>query len=254
MSVNTEEPQLIRKPVDCSEPCRTSPADFDSTSQGMTEVTLLARQIKQLKQIRKARQSRRIARQVARQARQVKYGSWTRTVVLVAIALTGIGLLSFIRKPQTSPQGVRANGHSGIDIATPGEILPDPHISQIDLEFIKRLEGFHSTPYFDGTQRSWGYGTQAGRGSITRDQAEQEMKAYLQKHCLPILPKGLPAHRATALASFCYNLGPDQAQQTDLWRAAYRGGRVNFLGYTRSARGVSLLSRRRKEQSLWDGR
>jgi GH24 family phage-related lysozyme (muramidase) len=187
-----------------------------------------------------------------RQTRDAKEGSWTRSIALVAIALTGIGALKLIHGPQVSPQGVQAYMHSDLDLAMPNEVLPPTPISQINLEFIKHLEGFHATPYFDGTQRSWGYGTKAGRGSITREQAEQEMKAYLQQHCLPILPRGLPVHKATALASFCYNLGPDQAQQTDLWRAAHRGGRVNFLGYTRSARGVSLLSRRRQEQTLWE--
>ncbi len=254
MGINIKEQQLIRKPVNFSEQDRTSPADLGTTSPGTQEVTLLARQIKQLKQIRAARQKRRIARRVARQTRGSKDGSLARTLVLVAIALTGLGGLAFIRDPRVSPREGETNVHAGIDIAVSQEMLPATPISQIDLEFIKRLEGFHSTPYFDGTQQSWGYGTMAGRGSITRGRAEQEMKAYLQKHCLPILPKELSAHEATALASFCYNLGPNQAQETNLWEAAHRGGDVNFLGYTRSARGVSLLSRRRKEQAMWEGR
>jgi GH24 family phage-related lysozyme (muramidase) len=126
-------------------------------------------------------------------------------------------------------------------------------IGAVDLGFIKNLEGFHPTAYYDGAQNSWGYGTKAGTGAITREQAEQEMKAYLEKHCLPIIPDGLSPNKTTALASFCYNLGPAQAQATDLWKAAHSGGNVNFLGYTRSTTGVSLLPRRQKEQSMWNG-
>ena len=254
MSVNTKEPQLIQKPVGLSEQRRTSLADFDRPGQRMTQITLLAHQIKQLKHSRKTRQNRRrIAHRVIRKAWDAGDGSLTRTMVLAAIFFTAMGLITFIRNPGSSPREVGSSVHSGIDLVAPEERLPDNDISLIDLEFIKRLEGFHSTPYYDGTQKSWGYGTKAGRGSITREQAEEEMKAYLQKHCLPILPAGLPTHKATAMASFCYNLGPDQAKQTDLWKAVYSGGAVNFLGYTRSVRGADLLPRRRKEQAMWDG-
>lgn len=126
----------------------------------------------------------------------------------------------------------------------------------IDLGFIQGLEGFSATAYDDGAQTSIGYGTHAkGRATITREQAEAEMVEYLQTHCLPIIPSDLPGNKVTALASFCYNLGPAQAQNTDLWRFVMAGnyGAVDFTRYTRATTGVSLLPRRQKEQSMWNG-
>jgi GH24 family phage-related lysozyme (muramidase) len=225
----------------------------------MTEVSRLAQQIKQLKQNRKARRGRpRTTRRAGEKTWDIKNGSWTRTMALVAIVFTGAAHWK-LKQPviKTVYPIPFVDAEQSNRAETPQEWSNDgpalPSLDQIDIDFIKRLEGFHATPYYDGTQMSWGYGTKAGRGTITREQAEEEMRAYLQQHCLPILPQGLPAHKATALASFCYNLGPDQAQQTNLWKAAHDGRGVNFLGYTRSAGGVSLLPRRRKEQSMWEG-
>lgn len=123
----------------------------------------------------------------------------------------------------------------------------------LDWEFIKSLEGFSSTPYHDGAQTSIGYGTKAnGRSSITREQAEQEMIAYAEQHCLPAFgDRGLSPNQLTAAVSFCYNTGTTSGW--DIHQEFYPGGSPNFLGYTKSTTGASLAERRRKEQAMWNG-
>jgi murein DD-endopeptidase MepM/ murein hydrolase activator NlpD len=128
----------------------------------------------------------------------------------------------------------------------------------IDLAFIKELEGYSPCAYADGAQISWGYGTKApGMGQCLSDptQGEAEMIAYLEAHCLPILPANLAQHpnKATAAVSLCYNAGPG-VQTWDIWNQMNAGqwDNVNFTNYTRSTTGHSLYKRRSKEQGKWD--
>jgi GH24 family phage-related lysozyme (muramidase) len=260
MSLNTKEPKLMPKQIDLPKLHQPPSKKSDTPTRQVAEISLLARQIKQLKQNRKARQARRRTSQPMKDKLwDVRNGSFIRTIVLVIIALAG--MVYWKLNPPTSniiqslpSQGLRQSATVDRQKKLSANFPTIQRVGQLDLDFIKNLEGFHATPYDDGPQQSWGYGTKAGPGTITRAQAEAEMKAYLREYCLPILPVGLPIHKATALASFCYNLGPDQAQQTSLWQAAHNGDEVNFLNYTRSAEGISLLPRRRQEQALWEGR
>lgn len=91
------------------------------------------------------------------------------------------------------------------------------------VELIKGFEGFHPNPYWDFQQYSWGYGTKApgANGTIDQVAAERELLACLQRNCLPaIAPLGLAENQAAALASFCYNVGPQQFMGSDTYRHA----------------------------------
>lgn len=126
--------------------------------------------------------------------------------------------------------------------------------------FIPSVEGFRSTPYWDVSRYSWGYGTKApgSTGTITRDQAFTDMVTYLlsdyeilKKH----VTRSLNANQWAALLSFSYNLGYDDAIDiapyinagddtvlTTQWmRYVHAGGEVN----------QELEKRRTKELALW---
>ena len=143
-------------------------------------------------------------------------------------------------------------------------VPPAPAIaahSMVDL--IKNFEGFHPNPYWDFQQWSWGYGTRAPgqNGTITREQAHQELVAYLDRNCLPhIAPLGLADHKQAALASLCYNLGPEQFTRSHTFQQARAGNHqaaaTGFMNWTR-ANGEQLpglVNRRRREQAVFLGK
>jgi len=127
----------------------------------------------------------------------------------------------------------------------------------IDLEFIKDKEGYQECAYADGTQWSWGHGTKApGAGYCLtngKEQAHQEMVAYIETHCLPLFEgRGMNANQLTAAVSFCYNTGPGMVEW-DIYQQMYPDQTPNFTGYTRASTGVSLRPRREKELAKWQG-
>lgn len=128
-------------------------------------------------------------------------------------------------------------------------------------EFIPSVEGFRSTPYWDVSRYSWGYGTKApgASGTITRQQAFAEMVSYLlsdydllKKH----ITRQLSVNQWAALLSFSYNLGNDDAVgiapyinagndtalATQWMKYVHSGGVVNPV----------LVDRRKKEIVLWN--
>lgn len=126
--------------------------------------------------------------------------------------------------------------------------------------FIPSVEGFRSTPYWDVTRYSWGYGTAApgSTGTITREQAFADMLTHLLADYVKLsarITRVLTVNQWAALLSFSYNLGEGNAynlvplinagDNTALkikWaKYVYAGGVVN----------PDLVERRGKEWDLW---
>jgi lysozyme len=127
--------------------------------------------------------------------------------------------------------------------------------------FVPSVEGFRSTPYWDVSRYSWGYGTAApgATGTISRDQAFQDMIAYLLADYNALRKKvtrSLTVKQWAALLSFSYNLGVGDAYDlvplinegdfetlgTEWLRYIHSGGVVN----------QNLVDRRHKEWALWN--
>jgi lysozyme len=127
--------------------------------------------------------------------------------------------------------------------------------------FIPGVEGFRSSPYWDVTRYSWGYGTAApgSTGTITREQAFADMLTYLLADYVKLsgrISRILTISQWVALLSFSYNLGvgnaynlvplinsgDDNALGVKWMNYVYAGGVVN----------ADLVERRKKEINLWN--
>lgn len=127
--------------------------------------------------------------------------------------------------------------------------------------FIPSVEGFLPHPKWDVSRYTWGYGTQApgATGTISRDQAFSDMVQYLLsdfRYLRPKIQRPLNVNQWSALLSFSYNLGNDDAvklipyietyDDTELgrhWRLyVYANGQVN----------ADLIDRRQKEWELFN--
>lgn len=127
-------------------------------------------------------------------------------------------------------------------------------------QFIPSVEGFRSTPYWDVSRYSWGYGTAApgATGTISREQAFSDMIAHLMSDYATLssrITRSLNVNQWAALLSFSYNLGIGNALNLvslinsgdidalgDKWsRYVYAGGVVNS----------DLVDRRGKEWGLY---
>lgn len=126
--------------------------------------------------------------------------------------------------------------------------------------FIPSVEGFSSTPYWDQSRFSWGYGTAApgATGTISREKAFSDMITYLMNDYATLgnkITRSLSVKQWAALLSFSYNLGIGNALNLvpiinagdddalhDKWiKYVYAGGVVN----------QDLVARRNKEFALW---
>jgi lysozyme len=127
--------------------------------------------------------------------------------------------------------------------------------------FIPSVEGFRSTPYWDVTRYSWGYGTIApgSTGTITREQAFADMLTHLLADYAKLsgrISRILTVSQWVALLSFSYNVGignaynlvplinsgDDTALAAKWAKYIYAGGVVNN----------DLVERRQKEINLWN--
>jgi len=97
------------------------------------------------------------------------------------------------------------------------------------IELIKGFEGFHSEPYWDYQQYTWGYGTRApgASGYITREQAHAEMLDHLNSRYIPAVLKAAPnatQPQLDALLSWHYNTGQmGSHSKRDIYGALTRG-------------------------------
>lgn len=126
--------------------------------------------------------------------------------------------------------------------------------------FIPSVEGFRSTPYWDVSRWSWGYGTAAPgeTGTITREQAFTEMLTYLltdYETLRPLVTRHLSINQWVALLSFSYNLGVGNAKKiVPLINAGDDTDLANeWMQYVHAGGVVDpdLVNRRSKELSLW---
>jgi len=129
-------------------------------------------------------------------------------------------------------------------------------------QFIPSVEGFRSTPYWDETRYSWGYGTAAPgpNGTISREQAFADMVAYLL-HDYSLLSAKITRHlnvnQWAALLSFAYNLGAGSGGAADLVPYINQeddtGLSEHWMHYVHAGGVVdqNLVDRRQKELNLW---
>lgn len=127
--------------------------------------------------------------------------------------------------------------------------------------FVPSVEGFRSTPYWDVSRYSWGYGTAApGKtGTITRDQAFADMLTYLMadyERMQKKITRSLTANQWAALLSFTYNLGYDDGYDIAPFINDGDDTRLEaeWKRYVHSGNAVNpdLVARRAKEWELWN--
>jgi lysozyme len=126
--------------------------------------------------------------------------------------------------------------------------------------FIPSVEGFRSTPYWDVSRYSWGYGTAApgATGTITRAQAFEDMIAYLLADYNTLrarITRSLSVNQWAALLSFSYNLGVgDGLKIVDTINSGddtKLGTRWNSFINSGGSVNQDLVKRRAKEWDLW---
>lgn len=126
--------------------------------------------------------------------------------------------------------------------------------------FIPSVEGFRSTPYWDATRYSWGYGTAAPgpTGNITREQAFSDMVTYLLHDYAALsgrVTRSLTINQWVALLSFSYNVGIGKAYNLlpniNSGDDIALGIQWNKYVYSEGVENQDLVERRRKEFQLW---
>lgn len=127
---------------------------------------------------------------------------------------------------------------------------------------IPSFEGFRPTPYWDNEQYSWGYGTRAPgpSGTITKEQALKDMRAYVDKdyaYLKPLVTRTLAPNQWAALLSFSYNLGRYDADNliSNINSGDDQALEMQWKKYIYSAGVVSpdLIDRRAAEWDMWAG-
>jgi lysozyme len=131
-------------------------------------------------------------------------------------------------------------------------------------QLIKQFEGFRSTPYWDVSRWSWGYGTRApgSTGTITPAEATAELEAHAGDDydtLAPQITRPLSIAQWSALLSFAYNEGTanpgagalvddinsgnDPVLETHWKKYIFADGVVNS----------TLVDRRNREWEIWNG-
>jgi lysozyme len=127
--------------------------------------------------------------------------------------------------------------------------------------FIPQVEGFRSTPYWDESRYSWGYGTAAPgeTGTIDRGTAFLAMLTYLFNDYESLskkITRPLTVNQWTALLSFSYNLGIGDAYNLvpNINDGAFEALGVQWNEYIHAGGVVNddLVARRAKEWALWN--
>lgn len=135
--------------------------------------------------------------------------------------------------------------------------------------FLQQWEGFSSSPYWDVSHWSWGYGTRVPNstnnknvvpsGTITRQQAMTDLVNYINNDfqtLTPLVKTSLNKNQWAALLSFSYNLGVDDAQRllpnlnSQNWSAL--GTQWNKYIYAGGQVSQDLVNRRAAEWRLFN--
>lgn len=148
-------------------------------------------------------------------------------------------------------------------------------IPDFAFKLIQEFEGFHSKPYWDYAQYSYGFGTRApcnteaecASVSISREAAKQEMAAFLEATCAPLIQSvevydDMTQGQQAAFYSLCYNLGGGQFSSSDAYKTLQAGDVIAACGlfdlYVKAEEnGVMIelagLSRRRNREQEYCG-
>lgn len=135
--------------------------------------------------------------------------------------------------------------------------------------FLKAWEGFSSSPYWDVSRWSWGYGTrvpgsvnnrsQRPSGSITQAKAMTDAISFSNtqfNELAPLVTVKLNSKQWAAFLSFAYNLGTDDAKKllpnlnSQNWDAL--GEEWNRYVYAGGVRSTELEDRRAAEWQLFN--
>lgn len=147
-----------------------------------------------------------------------------------------------------------------VSLANTSAVQNVSQILQVTDWLIPQFEQFKSSPYWDVSRWSWGYGTQAPgpTGIITRDQALQDMRTVVNdnyNYLSEVITRPLNANQWGALMSFTYNegegngdnlvddinAGNDAVLEPHWKKYIYAGGKINS----------DLVARRNSEWQLW---
>ena len=176
----------------------------------------------------------------------------------------GIGLPTSKRKPvQAPPQ--RAEPQKTEPQRPIASNKPSTSgVSDSLVNTVKRLEGFRSTPYWDGKQYSYGYGIKAPSkdATITREQAEEDLSDRLRQDREYVVKYGRSKgynwsqQQAEALTSFVYNLGREALNEvTDSGARSNEAIKRAMLEYVNvdGVPSAGLKKRRELERSMFAG-
>jgi len=176
----------------------------------------------------------------------------------------GIGLPTSRRKPvQAPPQ--RAEPQKTEPQRPIASNKPSTSgVSDSLVNTVKRLEGFRSTPYWDGKQYSYGYGIKAPSkdATITREQAEEDLSDRLRQDREYVVKYGRSKgynwsqQQAEALTSFVYNLGREALNEvTDSGARSNEVIKRAMLEYVNvdGVPSAGLKKRRELERSMFAG-
>lgn len=128
---------------------------------------------------------------------------------------------------------------------------------------LPKFEGFLPHPKWDYRQYTWGYGTRAPgpTGTITREQALEEMRQYLWNdyHYLSkLISRPLNGHQWAALLSFSYNLGRGNADNlvNNINSGNDAALKTQWLLYDMAGgmHDPDILERRELEWNIWEGK
>lgn len=100
-------------------------------------------------------------------------------------------------------------------------------IDNAGVEFIKKWEGYHECSYWDFGGYSVGWGTRGEAGKcITKEQAHNGLMEQVNgcnKHVNNLIDVPLNQNEFNALVSFCYNMGRDSLESSDLRKRLNKG-------------------------------
>jgi len=141
-------------------------------------------------------------------------------------------------------------------------VMANNNVFETAFNYLKNFEGFRSSPYWDVSRYSWGYGTKAPgpTGTISREKAKADAIAFMQNdynYLKPMLRVELTPNQWAALLCFSYNLGKGNADNlvpninAQNWDAL-RDQWLKYI-YVDGLPDPDILARRRAEWRIFEG-